>query len=138
MKFHYKMPSPIGFQLAPMLDIVFLLLVFFIVTQTFEDDEPDLSINLPSAETPKPGENVSNEIIVNIRKDGTVVINRQQYTMPQLEDKLFSVARLDKTMLVRIRVDEMDACLKAGLNNVSFSTRPPVPSSINVSNSQAS
>ena len=33
-KFHYKMPSPIGFQLAPMLDIVFLLLVFFIVTQT--------------------------------------------------------------------------------------------------------
>ena len=26
MKFHYKMPSPIGFQLAPMLDIVFLLL----------------------------------------------------------------------------------------------------------------
>ena len=72
MKFHYKMPSPIGFQLAPMLDIVFLLLVFFIVTQTFEDDEPDLSINLPSAETPKPGENVSNEIIVNIRKDGTV------------------------------------------------------------------
>ena len=148
MKFHYKMPSPIGFQLAPMLDIVFLLLVFFIVTQTFEDDEPDLSITLPSAETPKPGENVSNEIIVNIRKDGTVVINRQAYTMPQLEDKLLSVARLDKTMLVRIRVDEkaesgvvvhvMDACLKAGLNNVSFSTRPPAPSSVNVPNPQAS
>ena len=39
-----------------MLNIVFLLLVFFIVTQTFEDDEPDLSINLPSAETPKPGD----------------------------------------------------------------------------------
>ena len=140
MKFHYKMPSPIGFQLAPMLDIVFLLLVFFIVTQTFEDDEPDLSINLPSAETPKPGENVSNEIIVNIRKEGTVVIKRQ--------DKLLSVARLDKTMLVRIRVDEkaesgvvvhvMDACLKAGLNNVSFSTRPPAPSSVNVPNPQAS
>ena len=146
MKFHYKMPSPIGFQLAPMLDIVFLLLVFFIVTQTFE--EPDLSINLPSAETPKPGENISNEIIVNIRKDGTVVINRQAYTMPQLEDKLLSVARLDKTMLVRIRVDEkaesgvvvhvMDACLKAGLTNVSFSTRPPAPSSVNVPNPQAS
>ena len=104
--------------------------------------------SLPSAETPKPGENVSNEIIVNIRKDGTVVINRQAYTMPQLEDKLLSVARLDKTMLVRIRVDEkaesgvvvhvMDACLKAGLNNVSFSTRPPAPSSVNVPNPQAS
>ena len=34
MKFRYKMPNPIGFQLAPMLDIVFLLLVFFVVTQT--------------------------------------------------------------------------------------------------------
>lgn len=148
MKFRYKMPNPIGFQLAPMLDIVFLLLVFFVVTQTFEDDEPDLSITLPSAETPKPWENASNEIIVNIRKDGTVMINRQPYTMPELEEKLLSVARLDKTMLVRIRVDEkaesgtvvhvMDACLKAGLNNVSFSTRPPAPSSVNVSTPQSS
>lgn len=148
MKFHYKMPSPIGFQLAPMLDIVFLLLVFFIVTQTFEDEEPDLSINLPSAESAKPGENVSHECIVNIRKDGTVVINRQVYSIPQLEKKLQSVALLDKAMLVRIRVDEkaesglvvqvMDACLKAGLNNVSFSTKPPVASSVNVSTPQAS
>lgn len=146
MKFHYKMPNPIGFQLAPMLDIVFLLLVFFIVTQTFEDTEPDLSINLPSAETPKPGESVSNEIIVNIRKDGTVVINRQPYTMEELERKLLSVARLDKSQLVRIRLDEkaeggvivavMDACLKADLTNISFSTRPPAPSSVNVPNPQ--
>lgn len=143
MKFHYKMPNPIGFQLAPMLDIVFLLLVFFIVTQTFEDTEPDLSINLPSAETSRPRDAVSNEIVINIRKDGTVVVNRQPYTMPQLEQKLFSVASLDKSMLVRIRWDEkteggviagvMDTCLKAGLSNIAVSTRPPAPSSSNVS-----
>ena len=34
MKFKTKLPEPIGFQLAPMLDIVFLLLIFFLVTST--------------------------------------------------------------------------------------------------------
>lgn len=146
MKFKNKMPSPIGFQLAPMLDIVFLLLVFFIVTQTFEDTEPDLNIVLPTAESPKPGDTVSNQIIVNIRADGNVVINRQIYSMDQLEQKLLSVAQLDKAMLVRLRTDEkaqsgtlvkvVDVCLKVGLNNISFSTRPPAAAVTNLSTPQ--
>ncbi len=134
MKFRYNAPAPIGFQLAPMLDVVFLLLVFFIVTQSFEDDEPDLSLVLPQTKEAKATDKVSNDIIINIRKDGTIVINRQIYTPQQLEDKLAAVARLDKTMLVRLRGDEkteyshvvrvLELCLKVGLTNVSFPTRP--------------
>ncbi len=134
MKFRYNAPAPIGFQLAPMLDVVFLLLVFFIVTQSFEDEEPDLSLILPQTKEAKVTDKVSNDIIINIRKDGTIVINRHIYNPQQLEEKLAAVARLDKTMLVRLRADEkteyahavqvLDLCLKVGLSNVSFSTRP--------------
>ena len=54
MKFHYKMPSPIGFQLAPMLDIVFLLLVFFIVTQTFGMTSRTFPSTSPPRRLPSP------------------------------------------------------------------------------------
>ncbi len=134
MKFNYKMPEPLGFQLAPMLDIVFLLLVFFIVTQTFDETEPDLDVELPSAESAKTNEKAIQEVIVNIRKDGTVTINREIYSMEQLEKKLKSVAQLDPNQVIRLRPDEktesgivvrvLDASAKAGLRNVSFSTKP--------------
>jgi biopolymer transport protein ExbD len=134
MKFSYNAPAPIGFQIAPMLDVVFLLLVFFIVTQSFEDAEPDLTINLPQSETAKTKESITNQTIINIRQDGTVSINRVNFTIEQLEQKLLAISKLTKDSLIRIRVDEkaesglivnvMDACLKAGLNNISFSTKP--------------
>ena len=49
MKFNTKIPEPIGFQLAPMLDVVFLLLIFFVVTQKFILNEQDLKVKVPTA-----------------------------------------------------------------------------------------
>ena len=49
MKINAKVPEPIGFQLAPMLDVVFLLLIFFVVTQKFILNEQDLKVKVPTA-----------------------------------------------------------------------------------------
>lgn len=136
MKFRCNIPDPIGFQLAPMLDVVFLLLVFFIVTQTFSLTEQDLKVKVPSAAQPEQNDSRAiNEIILNIRKDGTIIINREAYSPAQLETKLHSIAKLAKNQPVRVRadaetlyqsvIDVIDICKKAGIWNISFSTQKP-------------
>lgn len=131
------MPAPVGFQLAPMLDIVFLLLVFFIVTQNIALTEQDFAVKVPSAENAE-DRNKSraiNEIILNVREDGKVTINREVFTVDELYPKLERLVKLEKNQPVRIRgdaattyqkiVDVLDVCRKAGIWNISFSTRKP-------------
>ena len=136
MKFRYTQPPPVGFQLAPMLDIVFLLLIFFVVTQTISLTEQDLKVKVPSAQhAEKKDSRAINEIIVNIHKDGTVTINQQTFSREELYNKLVNVAKLAPNQAIRIRgdadapyqhiVDVMDTCLKANIWNMSFSTRKP-------------
>ena len=92
MKFNTKVPEPIGFQLAPMLDVVFLLLIFFVVTQKFILNEQDLKVKVPTA--PKSTEETSraiNEMIINAREeDGDLVItiDRELHTLKSLKEML--------------------------------------------------
>ncbi|MEG0142582.1 MAG: biopolymer transporter ExbD [Akkermansia sp.] len=136
MKFRYSMPAPVGFQLAPMLDVVFLLLIFFVVTQTISLTEQDLKVKVPSAQqADKKDSRAINEIILNVRKDGKITINREVYTKESLYPKLVTICKLAANQPVRIRgdaeapyqhiIDVLDTCLKAGIWNISFSTRKP-------------
>ncbi|MBQ2380577.1 MAG: biopolymer transporter ExbD [Akkermansia sp.] len=140
MKINAKIPEPIGFQLAPMLDVVFLLLIFFVVTQKFILNEQDLKVKVPTA--PKTTEEASRaikEIIINAREeaDGTLVvtIDREVFSLEQLENRLRRQVRLDEALPVRIRgdaemrwqkvADVISTCTKAGVYNVSFSKQMP-------------
>lgn len=137
MKFKNDMPQEIGFQLAPMLDVVFLLLIFFIVTQTFSLTEQDLSVKVPSAQQAnKTDSRLLNEIILNVRKDGAVTINREVFPLEQLSKKMMRLAQAgaDKTpVLIRGDADcsyqsiinVVDECLKARIYNIRFSTKKP-------------
>lgn len=133
------MPGSVAFQLAPMLDVVFLLLIFFIVTQTFSLTEQDLDVKVPSAEKGEKNESRSiNEIILNVRKDGTVTINREVFSLESLGPKMrrMAFAGGDKTpVLIRGDADcsyqdivnVIDVCLKERIYNLRFSTRKPRP-----------
>ena len=140
MKINAKIPEPIGFQLAPMLDVVFLLLIFFVVTQKFILNEQDLKVKVPTA--PKTTEEASRaikDIIINAREeaDGTLVvtIDREVFSLEQLENRLRRQVRLDEALPVRIRgdadmrwqkvADVISTCTKAGVYNVSFSKQMP-------------
>ncbi len=139
MKFNAKIPEPIGFQLAPMLDIVFLLLIFFVVTQKFILNEQDLKVKVPAA--PKSTEEQAraiNEMIVNAREeDGELIItiDRERYTLENLGKLLRRQLALDANQPVRIRgdanmtwqrmADVISACSKAGVWNISFSKQMP-------------
>ena len=120
-------------QLAPMIDIVFLLLIFFIVTWQFSRSETEMKISVPTSEEGADPKRVLGEIIVNVRTDGQVVVEGRELTKAQLHDRLERIARLHENQPVRLRgdsdcsyqniVEVIDTCQKAGIWNISFATQ---------------
>lgn len=139
MKINAKLPEPIGFQLAPMLDVVFLLLIFFVVTQKIILNEQDLKVKVPTA--PKTEEQTSraiDEIIINAREeDGELIvtIDREVFTREKLDAMLRRMVAVNPNQPVRIRMDAdmrcqkladvITTCTQAGVYNVSFSSKMP-------------
>jgi biopolymer transport protein ExbD len=68
----------IGFQIAPMVDVVFVLMLFFMASAGVQVVEKELAMNLPSG-TGKPSDVPVTPIIVDINGDGDVAVNDQPY-----------------------------------------------------------
>lgn len=124
--------SPAGFQLAPMLDVMFNLLAFFVATQIFAQWETEIDVKLPTAETGAIPERLPGEIIINITRDGAVVVNQQTLNEAELLDLLNRVTTLFKDQSVLIRADQatvyehvvkvLDLCRQADVINIAFAT----------------
>ncbi len=61
--------------LTPLIDVVFLLLVFFLVATNFTRKEYDQRVELPPTGSGKISEYVQQNLVLNIHKDGTVIVN---------------------------------------------------------------
>ena len=138
MKFHTSSLEPTGFQMAPMIDIVFLLLIFFIVTFQFTKDEYDLKVAVPTAtEGKEDKQRAISEIVINIREDGTTIVNGQELTEQELHSHLSNIARVHENQPVRLRgdgasswqtmADVINTVERAGIWNISFATQKPKP-----------
>ena len=140
MKFQQKnTDQQPGFQLAPMLDVVFLLLIFFVVTQKFMLNEQDLKVKVPTA--PKSTEEKSraiDEMIVNVREENgelVITIDREIFTLDKLKSLMQRQVEASPSQPVRIRgdadtrwqkiADVISACSQAGVWNISFSHQMP-------------
>ncbi|MEO8205448.1 MAG: biopolymer transporter ExbD [Chthoniobacterales bacterium] len=71
----------IGFQIAPMVDVVFVLLLFFMAVVGSQVVEKELTIHLPNP-NPFPGIHLDTSIIIEISPDGAVVANGTSFDMP--------------------------------------------------------
>ena len=115
-----------------MIDVVFLLLCFFITSQLFAQWETEIDITLPTAETGDMPERLPGEIIINVRSDGETVVNAQTMTDESLASLLTRVAGLAPGTPVLIRADRatayeeiirvLDLCRQADIWNISFAT----------------
>mgnify|MGYP000042570266 CR=1 FL=1 len=128
-------PDPVGFQLAPMIDIVFLLLCFFVTSQLFAQWESELDIQLPTAKSAKTPQRLPGEVILNIRADGTVVVSGQTFDAEGLDrllgrlTELFpgqpGVLRADRATPYQHVIAVIDACRRAEIWNIAFATAIP-------------
>ncbi len=133
MKFRNR-PEPhiLGFQIAPMVDILLVLLVFFIVTWSFARKENELDVKVPSAQNAKDSNPVVNQTVLNVKADGTVVWNRKTIALPELSVKLKELSGLFPDYAIIVRGDErvpfrfiadvLDTCRAANIWNVAFAT----------------
>ena len=124
-----------GFQIAPMVDIVFLLLIFFLVTWNFSRSETELDVKVPKAREGKETRRSVGEVILNVKANGTVVMNRRQMNSAELQQTLQKIAFLYPDQAVILRGDEntdyrhvvevLDICRRANIWNVAFATSRP-------------
>lgn len=127
-------PQLLGFQIAPMVDILLVLLVFFIVTWNFALSENELDVRVPSAANAKEQQAYVDQVVLNVRRDGTVSMNRKTLTADELRQKLSQLAQLYPNEAVIVRADElvpyryvvnvMDVCRAANICNFAFATTP--------------
>ncbi|MCP5538778.1 MAG: biopolymer transporter ExbD [Akkermansiaceae bacterium] len=139
MKFRdYHQQQTAELELAPMIDVVFLLLIFFIVTWQFARFERDMDVSVPAAEQVDDGPRQIGEIIVNVRKSGDVFINGAQVSDDEMlaRFRLISSAYPDQAVILRgdaeatyqSIIDVLDVIKEAGIWNVAFATaRPETP-----------
>ncbi len=124
-----KAPS---LALTSMLDVIFLLLCFFVTVSVFSQWESEISIKLPNAKTAETPERLPGEIIVNLSKDGKITVNSAALSLADLGARLAKVAKFYPGQPVIIRADKevryeslvglIDTCRTAGIWNFSLAT----------------
>ena len=125
--------------LTSMLDVIFLLLCFFVTVSVFSQWESEISIKLPTATTAEEPDRLPGEIIVNLAKDGKVTVNGTALSLNDLKARLAKVAKFYPDQAVIVRADKevryerlvgaIDACREANVWNFSFATSGEAASS---------
>ena len=121
-----------GFQIAPMIDVIFLLLCFFVASQIFSQWETEIDVTLPTAESGTIPDRLPGEIIINIMGDGSVIVNRVSLDDEGLLALLGRVVEYFPGQPVLIRADRateyehvirvLDLCKQVDIWNIAFAT----------------
>lgn len=94
-------------SITPLIDVVFLLLIFFLVTTRFEKTDREMEFPLPSASEAQPVTEEPQELFINIDREGNYFVNGQQRTADQVEAILLQAqANNPLTQSVILRADK--------------------------------
>ena len=143
MKFSRSSEEEVTINLTPLIDIVFLLLIFFMVSTTFSK-ESQLRIRLPDASPDSEVEQQPSRLVVAITKGGDYsirgpnestghhLLSRKRSVLAQAmakvaqgTDDLVVVIRADRQTPHEAVVRAMDVARKLGLVRITFSTQKP-------------
>lgn len=123
-------------NLTPLIDVVFLLLIFFMVSTTF-DRETEISIELPQA-SGKPSENLPQLVEISIDEKGRYFVNKEEVINTQLETLKQAIKKAagdeakprvllsaDKMTPHQAVITAMDAARQLGFVQLTFATNSP-------------
>ena len=136
MKFQSQFGSErTGIQLAPMIDVVFLLLIFFIVLWNYARFETEIDISVPAASAGENPERTIGEIVVNVKKEGSSIIEGIERTELETLEMFKSIVAAYPDQALILRGDKeasfdhivkvLNLCKEANIWNISFATSQP-------------
>jgi len=121
----------VTFNMTPMVDVVFLLIIFFLVSSHLAKQETQLEMDLPAADSGAELIDSADRLVVNVLTDGTVMLRGR--TVPRGELRQRFTKHLEESgpdLEVRIRSDKSTPfqnvepvllrCAQAGIWNVKF------------------
>src|SRR2546430_17171959 len=121
-----------GIQLAPLVDVLRLLLIFSLLPWNAARNENELDVKVPKASAARKKSAPIGAVVLNEKADGNVVVTRRTLAGPELTELLKSLVKLNSEQAVVIRGDEAGAykniidvlniCTEAGITNVDFAT----------------
>ncbi|MCC6123836.1 MAG: biopolymer transporter ExbD [Pirellulales bacterium] len=124
-------------NLTAMLDIMFLLIIFFMLGTRFVDDERKIGLRVPEVVDRAALTPASARRTVNVYRDGAITLDQTPVTLPELVDRLKSARRRHDDLGVLVRGDAEDkyqrivavlnACKQAGIQNLGIAVRPMPP-----------
>lgn len=141
MKFKRSTQDDLSINITPLIDVVFLLLIFFMVTTTFSR-ETRLLVNLPEANAELSEETEINQIEILVTEEGSYAINGRSLVNSQIETlmrglEIESSGNQDLPILLiadaeathQSVVTAMDAIGQAGFSRLNIATQRPVDDS---------
>ena len=132
MKFYHIGKKSIGFDLTPLIDVVFLLLIFFMLTTTFINVESGVKVNLPSGDFAAVNE--TQNVVVSITENNTLYVNNILVDPDRLSERVREEIGDDPDALVILESDQnvlhgkvvrvMDLIKKGGAERIAIATKP--------------
>lgn len=121
-------------QLAPMIDVILFLLTFFLLTWNAARYENELDIKIPSASASRETQSPFDTVVLNVRQDGAIILNRRVVEPTELQKILGELSkqfpnqsviiRASQTTEYKLIIDTLNICREADIWNVAFATMP--------------
>jgi biopolymer transport protein ExbD len=132
MEFQRRLKPAVNLDLIPMIDVVFQLVLFFLVTSTFIIT-PGLNLNLPSSSTSEPV--LVSKLAVSVVSEDEIYLNKERYDLSTLGSALASlpveqkekvssiVVEGDEDVSYKLLVQVLDVLRSAGYKGIGLKTR---------------
>ncbi len=121
----------LGFNMTPMIDVVFQLIIFFLVSSHLVKQESQLKLPLPVADSGTLSDDTQSRAVLNVRADGSLLLGGRPVAAEQLEERLRELLREKGELEIKIRADRhvpyrfvqpiLLACYRVGIGNVTYS-----------------
>ena len=120
-------------NLTPMIDVVFLLIIFFLVGSHFSEAERQFDVHVPTVSAAQPLTAPPDQLEVNVSRDGQISLGKNSLTLEQLTNELKHAQQryADQSVVIRgdgegkyqLVADVLAACHKAQIRNFSVATK---------------